>query len=90
MSDGTSREFASGRTGVLGGSRLFHQLTDARDRARPVPSLARLAWLERPDPDSARGDLARLVAAPSPAPLGHAVEPEGRGVISDRASIDGM
>ena len=56
MSDDTSRQFASGRTGVLGGSRLFHQLTDDRDRARPVPSLARLAWLERPDPDSARGD----------------------------------
>ena len=45
MSDDTSRQFASGRTGVLGGSRLFHQLTDDRDRARPVPSLARLAWL---------------------------------------------
>jgi hypothetical protein len=66
MSDDISRQFASGRTGVLGGSRLFHQLTDDRDRARPAPSLARLAWLERPDPDSARGDLARLVAAPSP------------------------
>jgi hypothetical protein len=34
--------------------------------------------------------LARLVAAPSPAPVGQAVEPEGRGVISDRASIDAM
>jgi hypothetical protein len=51
MSDDTS---ASGRTGVLGGSRLFHQLADDRNRARPAPSLARLAWLERPDPDSAR------------------------------------
>src|SRR6516165_9176710 len=49
MSDDTSRQFASGRTGVLGGSRLFHQLTDDRDRARPAPSLARLAWLEHPD-----------------------------------------
>ena len=44
MSDDASRQFATGRTGVLGGSRLFHQLTDDRDRARPVPSLARLAW----------------------------------------------
>ena len=90
MTDDPSRQFASGRTGVLGGSRLFHQLTDDRDRARPAPSLARLAWLERPDPDLARGDLARLVPAPCPAPLGQAVEPEGRGVISDRASIDAM
>jgi hypothetical protein len=90
MSDDTSRQFASRRTGVLGGSRLFHELADDRNRARPAPSLARLAWLERPDPDSARGDLARLVAAPSPAPVGQAVEPEGRGVISDRASIDAM
>jgi len=90
MSEVTSRQFASGRTGVLGGSRLFHQLTDDRDRARPVPSLARLAWLERPDPDSARGDLARLVAAPSPAPPGQAGEPEGRGAISERASIDAL
>jgi len=39
MSDDTSRQFTSGRTGVLGGSRLFHQLTDDRDRARPAPSL---------------------------------------------------
>jgi hypothetical protein len=68
MSDDTSRQLASGRTGVLGGSRLFHQLTDDRNRARPAPSLARLAWLERPDPDSAREDLARLVAASSPGP----------------------
>jgi hypothetical protein len=91
MSDDTSRQFSSGRTGVLGGSRLFHQLTDDRDRARPAPSLARLAWLERPDPDSSRrGDLARLVTAASPAPAGQVVEPEGRGVISDRASIDTM
>jgi hypothetical protein len=52
MSDDTSRQFASRRIGVLGGSRLFHQLTDDRDRTRPPPSLARLAWLERPDPDS--------------------------------------
>ena len=66
MSDNTSRQFASGRTGVLGGSRLFHQLADDRNRARPAPSLVRLAWLERPDPDSARVDLARLVAARSP------------------------
>jgi hypothetical protein len=65
MSDDTSRQFASGRTGVLGGSRLFHQLTDDRDRARPAPSLARLAWLERPDPDSARGD-ARLTSHEGP------------------------
>ena len=64
MSDNTSRQFASGRTGVLGGSRLFHQLADDRNRARPAPSLVRLAWLERPDPDSAR--VVRLVAAPSP------------------------
>jgi hypothetical protein len=56
MSDDASRQFASGRTGALGGSRLFHQLTDDRDLARPAPSLAGLAWLERPDPDSARGD----------------------------------
>jgi hypothetical protein len=56
MSDDTSRQIASGHTGVLGGSRLFHRLTDDRDRARPAPSLARLAWLERPDPDSARED----------------------------------
>jgi hypothetical protein len=81
MSDDMSHQFASGRTGVLGRSRLFHQLTDDRDRARPAPSLARLVWLERPDPDSARGDLARSVAAPSPAPPGQAVEPEGRGLI---------
>ena len=67
MSDDTLRQFASGRTGVLGGSRLFHQLTDDRDRVRPAPSLARLAWLERPDPDSARGD-ARLTSLPSPGP----------------------
>ena len=46
MSDDTSRQFASGPTGVLGGSRLCHQLAD--------------------DPDSARADLARLVAARSP------------------------
>jgi hypothetical protein len=69
MSDDTSRQFASRRIGVLGGSRLFHQLTVDRDRTGPPPTLARLAWLERPDPDSARGDIARLVAAPSPAPL---------------------
>ena len=90
MSDDTSRQFASRGTGVLGGSRLFHELADDRNRARPAPSLARLAWLERPDPDSARRDLARLVAAPSSAPLGQTVEPAGRGVISDRASIDAM
>ena len=90
MSDDTSPQFASGRIGVLGGPRLFHQLMADRDRARPAPSLARLAWLERPDPDSARRDLARLVAAPSPAPAGQVVEPEGREVISDRASIDAM
>ena len=88
MSDDMSHQFASGHTGVLGRSRLFHQLTDDRDRARPPTSLARLAWLERPDPDSARGDLARLVAAPSPAPAGLVVEPERGGVISDRARID--
>jgi hypothetical protein len=64
MSNDTSRQFASGRTGVLGGSRLFHQLTDDRDRARSAPSLARVAWLERPDPDSARRsphDLCKIV-----------------------------
>ena len=66
MSDDASRQFATGRTEVLGGSRLFHQLADDRNRARPAPSLVRLTWLERPDPDSARADLARLVAAPSP------------------------
>ena len=65
MSDDTSRQFASGRTGVLDGSRLFHQLADDRNRARPAPSLVRLAWLERSDPDSARA-VARLVAARSP------------------------
>jgi hypothetical protein len=61
MSEDTSRRFptvfkgvASGRIGVRGGPRLFSQLADDRDRARPAPSLARLAWLERPDPDSAR------------------------------------
>jgi hypothetical protein len=66
MSEDTSRRFpsvfkgvASGRTGVRGGPRLFNQLADDRDRARPVPSLARLAWLERPDPDSPREDQAR-------------------------------
>ena len=90
MSDDTSRQFASDRTGALGGSRLFHELADDRNRVRRAPSLARLAWLERPDPDSARRDLARLVAAPSPAPTNRGVEPEGRGVISDRASIDAM
>ena len=90
MSDDMSRQFASGRTGALGRSWLFHQLADDRNRTRPAPSLARLAWLERPDPDSARGDLARLVAAPSPAPAGQVVEPEGRGVISGQASIDAM
>ena len=87
MTDDTSRQFASRGTGVLGGSRLFHELTDDRNRARLAPSLA---WLARPDPDSARRDLARLVAAPSSAPLGQTVEPAGRGVISDRASIDAM
>jgi hypothetical protein len=66
MNDDTSRQFASGRTGVLGGSRLFHQLADDRNRARRAPSLVWLAWLERPAPDSARADLARLVAARSP------------------------
>jgi hypothetical protein len=47
---------ASGRTAVRGGSRLYNQLADDRDRARPAPSLARLAWLERPDPDLVRED----------------------------------
>jgi hypothetical protein len=42
MSDDTSRPLASGRTGVLGGLRLFHQLADDRDRARAAPSLARV------------------------------------------------
>ena len=63
MSDDTPRRFpsafkgvASGRTGARVGPRLFNQLADDRDRARPAPSLARLAWLERPDPDSARED----------------------------------
>ena len=66
MSEDTSRRFpsvfkgvASGRTGVRGGPRLFNQLVDDRDRARPAPSLARLARLERPDPDSPREDQAR-------------------------------
>jgi hypothetical protein len=70
MSEDTSRRFpsvfkgvASGRTGVRGGPRLFNQLADDRDRVRPVPSLARLAWLERPDPDTAHEDWARSVAA---------------------------
>jgi hypothetical protein len=45
---------ASGRTEVRGGARLYNQLADDRDRARPAPSLPRLAWLERPDPDSVR------------------------------------
>jgi len=31
--------------------RLYNQLADDHDRARSAPSLARLAWLERPDPD---------------------------------------
>jgi hypothetical protein len=56
MSDDTSRQFASGRTGARSGPRLFNRLADDLDRARPTPSLARLAWLERPDPDSARED----------------------------------
>jgi hypothetical protein len=47
---------ASGRSGVRHGPRLYNQLADDRDRARPVPSLPRLAWLERPDPDVARED----------------------------------
>ena len=45
---------ASCRTGTRGGARLYNQLADDRDRARPAPSLPRLAWLERPDPDSVR------------------------------------
>ena len=59
MSDDTPHRFssafkgvASGRTGVRGGPPLYNQLADDRDRARPAPTLARLAWLERPDPDS--------------------------------------
>jgi hypothetical protein len=63
MSDDTPRRFpsafkgvASGRTGVRGGPRLYSQLADDRDRARPTPTLARLAWLERADPDSTRED----------------------------------
>ena len=63
MSDDTPRRFpsafkgvASGRTGAHAGPRLFNHLADNHDRARPAPSLARLAWLERPDPDSARED----------------------------------
>jgi hypothetical protein len=51
-----SKGVASGRTGMRGGPRLFNQLAENRDRARPAPSLARLGWLERPDPDSARED----------------------------------
>jgi hypothetical protein len=47
---------ASGHTGVRGGPRLYNHLADDRDHARPVPSLPRLAWLERPDPDSVRED----------------------------------
>jgi hypothetical protein len=73
MSDDTPRRIpsafrgvASGRTGVRGGPRLFNQLADDRDRARPAPSLARLAWLERPDPDSARG----LTSMPRPSLTG--------------------
>jgi hypothetical protein len=50
----TLKGVASGRTGVRGGPRLYNELADDRDRARPLPSLPRLAWLERPDPDSAR------------------------------------
>ena len=60
MSEDTSRRFpsvfkgvASGRTGVRGGPRLYNQLADDRDRARPTPSLA---WPERPDPDLGRED----------------------------------
>ena len=63
MSDNTPRRFpsafkgvASGRTGARSGPRLFNRLADDLDRPRPAPSLARLAWLERPDPDSARED----------------------------------
>jgi hypothetical protein len=63
MSEDTSRRFptvfkgvVSGRTGVRGGPRLFNQLADDRERARPRPGLVPLAWLERPDPDSARED----------------------------------
>ena len=63
MSDDTPRRFpsafkgvASGRAGVRGGPRLYNQLADDRDRARPAPTLARLAWLERPDPDIERQD----------------------------------
>ena len=63
MSDDTPRRFpsafkgvASGRAGVRGGRRLYNQLADDRDRARPAPTLARLAWLERPDPDLERQD----------------------------------
>jgi hypothetical protein len=33
----TIKGFASGRTGVRGGPRLYNQLADDRDRARPVP-----------------------------------------------------
>jgi len=46
------KSLASGRTRARGGARLYNQLADDRDRARPAPSLPRLAWLERPDPDS--------------------------------------
>jgi hypothetical protein len=63
MSDDTPRRFpsavkgvASGRAGVRGGPRLYSRLADDRDRAPPTPTLARLAWLERADPDSARED----------------------------------
>jgi hypothetical protein len=63
MSDDIPRRFpsafkgaASGCTRVRGGPRLYNQLADDRDRARPAPTLARLAWLERADPDSARKD----------------------------------
>jgi hypothetical protein len=52
----TFKGVASGRTGMRGGPRLFNQLADDRHRARPAPGLARLAWLERPDPDSAHED----------------------------------
>jgi len=74
MNDDTPRRFpsafkgvASGRTGVRGGPRFYRQLADDRDRARPTPTLARLGWLERADPDSARETReGRLTSLSSP------------------------
>jgi hypothetical protein len=67
MSDDRSRRlpsvFKSVASGRTGGPRLYNQLADDRDRARPTPTLARLAWLERPDPDLVRGSDFRARAS---------------------------